>query len=77
MQTALQKLKEKIETQKEFYGTRFPQFISWIDELIEYEQNSIIDFGNKMQMVRDVDYDGNVGFMFSPENAFIQIFKNK
>jgi len=41
MQTALQKLKSKLETQKEFYGTRFPQFVLWIDELLEYEKQQI------------------------------------
>jgi hypothetical protein len=40
-QTALQKLKEKLESQKEFYGTRFIQLESWIDELMEYEKQQI------------------------------------
>ena len=41
--TALQMLKEKLEIQKEFYGTRFSQFLVWIDELMEYEKELIED----------------------------------
>ena len=36
-------LKEKLEIQKEFYDTRFPQFLVWIDELMEYEKGLIED----------------------------------
>lgn len=43
---------------------------------LEEEQKQMIDFGSKMQMVRDVDFDGNIDFMFTPETAFIQMFKN-
>lgn len=41
--TSLQQLKEKIEFQKVFYGTRFPQFILWIDEFLEIEKQQIIN----------------------------------
>lgn len=47
MQTPLQKLKTKIEEQKEFYGTRFPQLMLWIDELMEYEEERFEDAFNE------------------------------
>lgn len=41
MQTALQKLKTRLVNQKDFYGTRFPQFVMWIDELMQHEKETI------------------------------------
>ena len=36
----------------------------------------MIAFGNKMQLVSDVDFDGNIKFAFDPSQAIKQ-FKNK
>lgn len=35
-----------------------------------YTKDEMIDFGQKMQIIRDVDCDGNVDFMFDPETYF-------
>jgi hypothetical protein len=42
----------------------------------KYSEQDMIDFGNKMQLVSDVDFDGNIKFEFNPSEAIKQ-FKNK
>jgi hypothetical protein len=34
----------------------------------------MIDFGRKMQLIKDVDSDGNVKFCFEPEKSFMEMF---
>ena len=41
----------------------------------EMEKQQIIDFGNKMQLVKDVDFDGNIEFVFKPEQYYTETFK--
>jgi hypothetical protein len=41
-----------------------------------YSEEDMIAFGNKMQLVSDVDFDGNVKFAFDP-NESIKQFKKK
>jgi hypothetical protein len=41
-----------------------------------YSEQDMIDFGNKMQLVSDVDFDGNIKFEFNPSEA-IKKFKKK
>lgn len=42
----------------------------------KFSEEDMIAFGNKMQLVSDVDFDGNVKFAFNPSEAIKQ-FKNK
>jgi hypothetical protein len=46
-------------------------------EALEMEKQQIIDFGEKMQLVRDVDFDGNIEFIFNPEQYYNQTFKQQ
>jgi len=41
-----------------------------------FSEQDMIDFGNKMQLVSDVDFDGNIKFEFNPSEAIKQ-FKKK
>lgn len=41
-----------------------------------YSEEDMVVFGNKMQLVSDVDFDGNIKFAFDPSQAIKQ-FKNK
>jgi hypothetical protein len=40
-----------------------------------YSEQDMIDFGNKMQLVSDVDFDGNIKFEFNPSEAIKQFKK--
>jgi hypothetical protein len=42
----------------------------------KYSEEDMVVFGNKMQLVSDVDFDGNVKFAFDPSEAIKQ-FKKK
>jgi hypothetical protein len=42
----------------------------------KFSEEDMIAFGNKMQLVSDVDFDGNIKFAFDPSQAIKQ-FKNK
>ena len=51
----------------------------WRSILQEQEKNKfseedMIVFGNKMQLVSDVDFDGNVKFAFNPSEAIKQFY---
>ena len=46
-----------------------------ISKAKEMEKQQIIYFGNKMQLVKDIDFDGNIEFAFNPENYFNETFK--
>jgi len=41
-----------------------------------YTEQDMIEFGEKMQIIMDVDFDGNVEFAFDPKEA-IKEFKKK
>lgn len=45
-------------------------------ELKKIEKEQIIKFGQAMQVVRDVDFDGNIEFCFEPSLAFEKMFDN-
>ena len=40
----------------------------------KYSEEDMIAFGNKMQLVSDVDFDGNVKFAFNPSEAIKQFY---
>jgi hypothetical protein len=42
----------------------------------KYSEEDMVVFGNKMQLISDVDFDGNVKFVFNPSEAINQ-FKNE
>jgi hypothetical protein len=42
-----------------------------------YSEEDMIEFGNKMQIVSDVDFDGNIKFAFTPSEYFEQFKNNK
>ncbi len=46
-------------------------------ELLATERQQFIDFGSKMQLVRDIDTDGNVTFAYDPEKQFDKTFKTQ
>jgi hypothetical protein len=48
-----------------------------IEQAKEMEKQQIIDFGNKMQLVKDIDFDGNIEFIFNPEQYYKETFKTK
>ena len=53
------------------YQDCYKQTINIIDtELLEIEKQQMIDFGNKMQLITDIDCDGNVIFAFQSEILF-------
>jgi len=54
------------------------QMIDSIDtKLLATERQQLIDFGSKMQLVRDIDTDGNVTFAYDPEKQFDKTFKTQ
>lgn len=75
-QTALQEL---IEIRNKNFDAI--KFVKYFDEnrlqLLEKEKQQIINFGNKCQIIKDVDFDGNVSFVFDPEQYYEQTFKNE
>ena len=79
-QTALQEVYKKFD---EFPMTEQGDdaFLHWLginrNKLLEKEKQQIIEFGNKMQIVSDVDHDGNVKFCFNPETHYQQTFTGK
>jgi len=42
-----------------------------------YSEKDMIAFGNKMQIVSDVDFDGNIKFAFNPSEYFEKFKNNK
>ena len=63
--------------------TALQQYIDWLSnefdpdemqlkahELLIVEKQQIIEFGSKMQIIKDVDFDGNVTFIYNPETHF-------
>jgi flagellar biosynthesis chaperone FliJ len=51
--------------------------IEQIKRLLPYEREVIENYGEKMQIVEDVDPYGNVTFVFDPKTHFNQTFKTE
>ena len=72
-------LKTPFGTPYEITPTRerntFKKGANWQAERM-YSEEDMIAFGNKMQIVSDVDFDGNIKFAFNPSEYFEQ-FKKK
>lgn len=80
MKTAMQDLWQMLDDAEQNgvfeVGTQnFKRYIEGI--YLEKEKQQIIDFGNKMQLIRDVDFDGNAIFSFNPEDLYSETFKTK
>lgn len=74
MQTALQKLKENLKVKKEYYGREYPQFVHWIDELIEYEKEII-----ETSFLKGIECGVNNEYAFEDlhsKNYYSKTFKN-
>lgn len=72
--TALQKLKENLKIQKEYYGREYPQFLNWIDELMELEKETI-----ETTFLKGVECGVNNEYAFEDlhaKNYYSQTFKN-
>ncbi len=41
-----------------------------LEQAKQMEKRQIIEFGSKMQIIKDVDFDGNVTFIYDPEKHF-------
>jgi hypothetical protein len=74
--TAMMQLRDRLQA-KESSCTNYDaiqvykSLINLIDtELLEIEKQQMIDFGNKMQLITDIDCDGNVIFAFQSEILF-------
>jgi hypothetical protein len=46
------------------------------NEWLKKEEEQMIDYASKMQMIKDVDFDGNVEFCFDPKKSFSQMFSS-
>lgn len=68
----MQELIEDIQdTNPEYYEKNY----NWLHNLLEKEKQQIIEFGYKMQLVSDVDTDGNIKFTFNPEDYYSKTFE--
>ena len=61
-QTAIEWLFEQFNNQDIPFGSHL------FKEAKELEKQQMIEFGNKMQIIDDVDFDGNVTFFYEPED---------
>ena len=70
--TALQELIEIIqEERKTEYHNYVLNFVyQKAIDLLEKEKQQMIEFGNKMQIIDDVDFDGFVTFFYEPEDYY-------
>ena len=70
--TALQELIEIIqEERKTEYHNYVLNFVyQKAIDLLEKEKEQMIEFGEKMQIIDDVDYDGFVTFFYEPEDYY-------
>lgn len=41
-----------------------------LNQAKQMEKEQMIEFGNKMQIVKDIDSDGNIEFAFNPEQFY-------
>lgn len=69
-QLLIKLLKNELENENEY-----PNMARNIkSEALEMERKQIIDACHKMQIINDVDYCGNVTFIFSPEDYYNETF---
>jgi hypothetical protein len=77
MQTPLSKFKEELELLEKcspknnkhnrLVCETYRFVIYLLDKDLEKEKEQLLQFGNKMQIVSDVDFDGNIKFAFNPK----------
>ena len=65
--TALQELIEDLEYYCKSY---YDDNKIYLRNMLEKEKEQMIEFGNKMQIIDDVDYDGFVTFFYEPEDYY-------
>jgi hypothetical protein len=53
---------------------REPDKFDW-EQAKEMHEKEMVDACHKMQIINDVDFDGNVTFMFSPEDYYKETYK--
>ena len=72
MKTVLQELIEIIqEERKTEYHNYVLNFVyKKAIDLLDKEKQQMIEFGNKMQIIDDVDFDGFVTFFYEPEDYY-------
>ena len=46
-----------------------------IEKAKEMHEKEMVEACHKMQIINDVDFDGNVTFMFSPEDYYKETYK--
>ena len=63
-QTAIEWLFEQFNNQDIPFGSYL------FNEAKELEKQQMIEFGNKMQIIDDVDFDGFVTFFYEPEDYY-------
>ena len=63
-QTAIEWLFEQFNNQDIPFGSHL------FKEAKELEKQQMIEFGNKMQIIDDVDFDGFVTFFYEPEDYY-------
>jgi hypothetical protein len=73
MKTVLRQIFDNFKKKYDFTDAEIALF----ENALKLEKNQMIDFGHKMQMIKDVDFDGNVIFYFSPEGAFLQMYEKE
>jgi hypothetical protein len=71
-QTAVEWLVEQLK--KSLPSVYNGEFNKEIEQAKEMEKQQIIDACNKMQIIRDVDFDGNVTFCFDPKQYYSETF---
>lgn len=45
-----------------------------LNQAKQMEKEQMIEFGNKMQIVKDIDSDGNIEFAFNPEQFYNETY---
>ena len=70
--TALQELIEIIQEERktEYHNSSLNFVYQKAIDLLEKEKEQMIEFGEKMQIIDDVDYDGFVTFFYEPEDYY-------
>jgi hypothetical protein len=81
MKTAMQELIEKVEHAISYNVEgglvekyTWTELFNDMELSLEKEKEQTVGFGNKMQIVQDVSYDGNITFCFNPEEYYNQTY---
>jgi hypothetical protein len=75
-QTAVDWLQNELWSNYEFKSSKQKrEFIEKIEQAKAMEREQRIQDMSKMQIISDVDFDGNVTFMFSPEQYYNERYK--